>query len=88
MLKWTTIAVGGHDGTVVPFVIEWGDDSVHPSEDSPKGCRLQELQLAHPDPGKVNPFLEAMGLTIRATKGPKPKITAILDSPKGRVVLT
>ena len=88
MLKWTTIAVGGHDGTVVPFVIEWGKDTVHPSEDSPKGCTLRELQLAHPNPGDVNPFLEAMGLSIRATEGSEPKITAILDSPKGRVVLS
>ncbi len=87
-LKWKSIAVGGHDGTIVPFVIEWGKDTVHPSEDSPQGCTLRELQLEHPNPGDVNPFLEAMGLVIRATKGPKPKITAILDSPKGRVVLT
>jgi hypothetical protein len=87
-LKWKTIAVGGHDNTVVPFVIEWDKDSVHPSEDSPKGCTLRQLQLAHPNPEDVNPFLEAMGLATRATKGPKPKITAILDSPKGQVVLT
>lgn len=87
-LEWRSIAVGGHDGTVVPFVIEWGENSIHPSEDSPKGCTLRELQLAHPNPGDVNPFLEAMGLAIRATKGPEPTITAILDSPKGQVVLT
>lgn len=87
-LEWKSIAVGGHDGTVVPFVIEWGMDSTHPSEDSPKGATLRELQLVHPKPGDVNPFLEAMGLSIRAMKGPKPKITAVLDSPKGQFVLT
>jgi hypothetical protein len=87
-LKWKSMYVGGHDGTVVPFVIEWSKDSTHPSEDSPKGATLRKLQLVHPKPGDVNPFLEAMGLSIRATKGPQPKITAVLDSPKGQVVLT
>jgi hypothetical protein len=87
-LKWKSISVGGHDGTVVPFVIEWGIDSTHPSEDSPKGATLRELQLVHPKPGDVNPFLEAMGLSIRAATGPKPKITAVLDSPKGQLILT
>ena len=88
VLKWRSLKIGGHGNTVVPFVIEWGKDTVHPSEDSPKGCTLRELQLAHPNPGDVNPFLEAMGLSIRATEGSEPKITAILDSPKGRVVLS
>ncbi|MFQ5741733.1 MAG: VOC family protein [Acidobacteriota bacterium] len=86
-LRWKTLAVEGHDGTVVPFVIQWDKSSVHPSEDSPKGCTLGELRLEHPDPDKMNRFLKAMGLSIGVVKGDHPNITAILDTPNGRVEL-
>jgi len=87
-LSWKTINVIGHDNTIVPFIIEWGRKSIHPSKDSPKGASLLKLQLGHPYPSKVNPFLEAMGLSIRAIKKRKPEIRAIIGSYKGKVVLT
>ncbi|MFQ5738275.1 MAG: VOC family protein [Acidobacteriota bacterium] len=87
-LRWRTLVVRGHDGTVVPFLIQWDRASPHPSQDSPRGCTLRELRLEHPDPDKMNRFLEAMGLSPRVMKGNRPKITAILDTPKGRVELT
>ena len=87
ILSWKTIKVLGHDNTIVPFVIEWGKGSTHPSEDSPKGASLLRLQLGHPSPGEINSFLQAMGLSIRAVKERKPTIMAIIDSPKGQVVL-
>jgi hypothetical protein len=88
MLKWRNLTVGGHDNYVVPFVIEWVAGSVHPSEDSPKGCKLRELQLQHPDPDQVNSFLEAMGLKVRAVPWPEARITAVIESPKGEFELT
>tara|TARA_B100001123_G_scaffold398916_1_gene483397 strand:+ start:6125 stop:6856 length:732 start_codon:yes stop_codon:yes gene_type:complete len=88
MLSWKTINVMGHDSIIVPFIIEWDKKSTHPSQDSPKGASLLTLQLGHPAPKKVNRFFNAMGLSIRAVKERKPKITAIIDSPKGQVVLS
>ena len=74
--------MGGQDD-VVPFVIEWDPASTHPSADSPGGCTLRQLRLEHPDPGKVNRVLEAMGLRVRAGQGAQPRITALLATPKG-----
>ncbi len=45
VLHWRSLSVNGHDGDVIPFVIEWSKDTTHPSEDSPKGCILRELRL-------------------------------------------
>jgi hypothetical protein len=88
MLKWRNLTVGGHDDYVVPFVIEWAAGSVHPSEDSPKGCQIRELRLLHPEPAKMNGFLEAMGLHVRVSRGPQALITALIETPKGEFELT
>jgi hypothetical protein len=88
VLKWRNGGVEGHDNDVVPFVIEWSEDSIHPATDSPKGCTLKELHLEHPDHEKMNGFLEAMGLQARVVQGPKPKIAALIESPKGEFELS
>jgi hypothetical protein len=88
VLKWRSGDVEGHDGDVVPFVIEWSEDSIHPATDSPKGCRLKALHLEHPEHEKMNGFLEALGLKARVVHGPKPKITALIESPKGELELS
>jgi hypothetical protein len=87
VLNWKTLAVKGHDGTVVPFVIQWGDSTVHPSEDSPQGCRLQAFRLEHPEADDMNRFLEIMGLEARVGRESKPKLTASLETPEGVIEL-
>lgn len=88
LLEWRTLSVAGHDNDIVPFVIEWGPASTHPSADSPAGCALEDLRLEHPDPAKVNRFLEAMGLSARATRAPRAGINVRLSTPKGELELT
>ena len=88
VLRWKTLAAGGPDGDVVPFVIEWDPASRHPSVDSPSGCTIRELRLEYPDPAKINHLLEAMGLRVRARQGPQARITALLATPKGDFELT
>ena len=88
VLEWKTLGIAGQDRAVVPFMIEWGRDTIHPAADSPGDCTLHELRLVHPSPEEINAVLSAMGLSFRAQAGPVPGITAILDTPKGRVELT
>ena len=88
MLRWRTLSVAGHDGDLVPFVIEWDPASTHPSADSPPGCTIEALRLEHPDPAAINRFLEAMGLGVRATRGAGARMAALLSTPGGDVELT
>ncbi len=88
MLRWKNFYVEGHEGGVVPFVIQWSKVSVHPAADSPKGCQLKTLRLEHPESEVMNGFLEAMGLRARVAQGSKPKITALIETPKGDFELT
>lgn len=71
---------------VLPFLIDWGT-SPHPSKSAPAGVRLVELRAQHPDPDQVRSALDALGLHLRVDEGPEPALVAVLDTPKGRVVL-
>ncbi len=88
VLQWRSLACVGQGEDVVPFFIEWAKDSTHPATDSPKGCELIGLRLAHPDPEKVNRVLQAIGLGIRAGRGPEPSLLALIRTPKGVIELT
>ena len=71
---------------LVPVLIEWHTER-HPAKTSPRGCTLVELYGEHPRPESVRSILDAMGLSLDLRQGPVPALTAILDTPKGRVTV-
>ena len=86
-MRWTTVAVNTDLEVVIPFFIEWGRDVIHPSADSPQGCRLQSLTFAHPQPDRVRDTLARMGIDATVTSGREASLTAVLQTPKGRLEL-
>ena len=90
-LAWRTIALEARfeqDGTdPIPFFIQWSAGSVHPSKDSPAGCRLQSFVLHHPDPEHVTDVLRKLGLDADVRRSDAVRLTATLDTPKGSVEL-
>ena len=87
VLRWRNLYIAGHQGDVIPYVIEWGEGVPHPSGDAPQGGTLQLLSLHHPEASRMNVLLEALGLSLRVESGTTAKLTAELDTPLGRVVL-
>ncbi len=90
-LRWKTFGVMSDLGTdgvdPIPFLIEWAPDSVHPSQDSPKGCELVSLEIEHPNPAGVKKTLATLGIGAAVRTGGSARLTATLSSPKGRVTL-
>ena len=72
---------------LVPFLIEWGAETPHPSTTSPQGCTLFSLRAEHPEPTSIRPMLAALGLDVAVTEGSAPALFALIDTPKGRVAL-
>ena len=72
---------------LVPFLIEWGEGTPHPSSTSSQGVRLLELSLFHPRPAEVQPMLSALHIDILVTAGPSPAMRARLETPLGIVTL-
>jgi hypothetical protein len=87
-LKWKTMNIGNDIGALIPFFIEWGADTVHPSEDSPSGCSLESFYMEHPDPSRVGEMLARLGIEAQVSRGPEPRLIAVIRAPKGRIQLT
>ena len=92
LLKWKIVAVmnalGSRTFQPVPFFIQWAADSVHPSEDSPKGCALESFTIEHRDPAGVTDTLTKLGIEAVVTRATLPRLVATLNTPKGSVTLT
>lgn len=86
VLKWTMTDPMKHrkDG-IIPYFINWGD-SVHPAEDSPRGCKLIKLDVSHPDAERVNELLRYLELDFRAGLG-SVALKATIECPKGQIIL-
>ena len=89
-LRWRLTDPGSDPAVaVVPFLIDWGQEGPHPCDTLPDhGVELRELHLFHPEPGRVNPLLAALGAQQKAARGTTPKIEAVFHGRLGRCVLT
>jgi hypothetical protein len=68
-LSWQTAFVSGPLADSLPFLIEWGADSPHPSSDAPLVGQLVALTIVHPDPPAVRAALARLGLDCPVVKG-------------------
>ena len=85
LLKWQTLSLADTDSGLLPFFIEWGLDSVHPSVDAPRGCALLSFAAETPDPEKLAATLKTLNLDLLVKKGEKPRLHAVISGPKGNL---
>jgi Glyoxalase-like domain len=92
VLSWKTFGVksdlAADDVDPIPFFIEWAADSLHPSQDSPTGCELLALEIAHPRPGEVDGVLARLGIGAKTKSRDRALLAATLRTPKGTLKLT
>jgi glyoxalase-like protein len=87
VLRWKTLGIQVEleaDGVdPIPFFIEWASDSVHPSQDSPRGCELLAFEVAHPRRSEVRGVLEKLGIDAIVKSGQPALLQASLKTPGG-----
>jgi len=94
MLKWRSLSVAREADkdvvyfNVVPFFIQWDKDSLHPSQDSPTGCKLLSLEFEHPEADEISKMMNALGLKAKVSKASAPAIKTTLQTPKGKITLS
>jgi hypothetical protein len=88
VLQWQTLTLKDNASGLLPFFIEWSADSLHPSADSPAGCRVIRFELVTPDPDQLGKLAALLSLQVPITKGEKPQLRATLAGPKGNLALT
>jgi hypothetical protein len=71
---------------VIPFFIDWGE-SPHPSRSAARGARLVDLRIEHPDVVGVQRLLRVLELDVIVTRAAHAALVAVIEGPRGRVVL-
>jgi hypothetical protein len=84
-LSWQTLGFAPPASPLLPFFIEWGKGSAHPSTTSPQGCRLAGFALEDPLPEALRKTLRAAGLGVEVRAGKEPRLHLSLTCPKGTV---
>lgn len=84
-LKWATAAMAGSEYTVAPFFIQWDSSGVHPSASSPTGCTLYRFTVTDIPPHRTIDLLRTLGIDIAVERGARPRLTLVLQCPKGRI---
>ena len=90
VLSWRmTIGEETHGSNVIPFLIDWGATSAdaHPAATSAPGLELVGMRVMHPDPGRPQAVLDALGVELRIEAAPRAALEATLATPRGRVLL-
>jgi hypothetical protein len=84
-LSWQTLGFAPPASPLLPFFIEWGKGSAHPSTTSPQGCRLAGLILEDPAPEALRKTLRAASLGVEVRQGTETRLRLSLACPKGIV---
>jgi len=83
VLKWTAFNLADNRQGSLPFFIEWSADSVHPSVDAPKGCRLERFVVGGPDPQELTKTFQLLGVDVPIEPTERPQLRARIFGPKG-----
>lgn len=79
------------EGGILPPLIEWDGDAVHPADKLPEaGADLVSLRAYHPHPDKIREELAAIGLdhAIETMSNEDIRLEAVINTPDGRRRLT
>jgi hypothetical protein len=88
VLQWKTLTLRENAASLLPFFIEWSADSIHPSDDSPKGCSLLHFEAASPDAKALSREIALLGLDLPVVEGANPQLRASIAGPKAQITLT
>lgn len=83
VLNWQTLNLQDDRNGLLPFFIQWGAGSVHPSADAPQGCRLKNFVLAGPDLGDLAAITHRIGIQVELEQAAEPQLSAQIEGPRG-----
>lgn len=87
-LDWAVLNLRGPLGDAVPFAIDWKGTPHHPATTTPTGCRLASFAALHPEAERLRALYAALGVPVEVRAAPRAGFLAVLNTPRGEVVLT
>ncbi|HEY2464150.1 MAG TPA: VOC family protein [Steroidobacteraceae bacterium] len=86
-LTWESLALKDDKDGVLPFFIEWGAGSLHPSVDAAAGCRLTDVWLTAPAAADLQALAAELRLDVQIRESSELRLAAIIEGPKGALPL-
>jgi catechol 2,3-dioxygenase-like lactoylglutathione lyase family enzyme len=87
VLNWKSLPLKEDEHGVLPFFIEWGASTKHPSADSPKGCDIDSVEITSPNPKSLGTLSKTLDLDVAIGRSKTPRLTAHLHGPAGSLTL-
>ena len=87
MLHWQTLNLDNDRDGLLPFFIQWGAETVHPSVDAPAGCELESFAVVSPDTAAFAAECQKLGVSVDVTPGRAAHLQAEIVGPKGTLTL-
>ncbi|HET9408430.1 MAG TPA: VOC family protein [Candidatus Sulfotelmatobacter sp.] len=88
VLHWQSFSLADDLRGLLPFFIEWGKDSVHPSSDAPGGCRIERFALTGPDTAELSKALRRIEVEASVEQNPVAQLHIRIAGPKGDLEAT
>jgi hypothetical protein len=86
-LTWKSLTLKDDDNGVLPFFIQWGPGSLHPSVDAPTGAKLTDLWIGAPHPDDLKKLAAKLQLDVQIRRSQKLQLAATIAGPKGTLPL-
>ena len=86
-LTWKSLTLKDDRQGVLPFFIEWGSGSLHPSTDAPAGCKITDLWIGTPAPDELKAIAAKLQLDVQVRRAKKLHLAATIVGPKGTMPL-
>lgn len=87
-LTWKMIMpLASPEVEISPFMVDWQDSELHPTQQMEQHCELIGLEFTHPEPNSLSKVLDQLFLDLDVVKGDKISIMAKIKCPNGIVIL-
>jgi len=88
LLQWAMILPLSHPAVeIIPFVTDWQQADIHPTDQLQEACALIDITLTHPDPHMINDTMRNLGLTTVVEASPVVSIEIKIECPNGLVTI-
>ncbi|HKN59667.1 MAG TPA: VOC family protein [Candidatus Acidoferrales bacterium] len=88
ILHWKALRLNDDRSGLLPFFIEWGHDSVHPSVDAPSGCQLVQFAAASSNPEELRAVVGRLGVELEVEPAAKSQLRVRITGARGTAELS
>jgi hypothetical protein len=88
LLHWKSFRLKDDRGGLLPFFIEWGRETPHPSVDAPSGCALTHFAVASSASKDLRGLFARLSVDVDVEQASASHLVARIDSAKGNVDLS